>query len=266
MFTCNIAKGHGPGKVFVEIGTITSLEDHTFTDYNDAGQFTFDKVTHYAHESENTIVIRVSRSESDHPSPAVLTIMPRGFTDDDLNTPGISQVLSGGSYYKDADATGTTFSRPPLSGFVDPGDGTGYHDGGNMTVSFAENEFQKDFTFTFAAKARVEMNNDGKRGGFASDAAILLDIVDIAADHGAVYSAGAPATVVVEAECEVLGFYCGSATTFNLARLTDASQPMFITSFSRLYYSCWEPVDNQSTDYECYDQESDLGSGSGSED
>jgi hypothetical protein len=266
MFTCNIAKGHGPGKVFVEIGTITSLEDHTFTDYNDAGQFTFDKVTHYAHESENTIVISVSRSESDHPSPAVLTIMPRGFTDDDLNTPGISQVLSGGSYYKDADATGTTFSRPPLSGFVDPGDGTGYHDGGNMTVSFAENEFQKDFTFTFAAKARVEMNNDGKRGGFASDAAILLDIVDIAADHGAVYSAGAPATVVVEAECEVLGFYCGSATTFNLARLTDASQPMFITSFSRLYYSCWEPVDNQSTDYECYDQESDLGSGSGSED
>jgi len=211
-FTCLIAKGHGPAAVHVSIdGTVSSVEDFTFVDYNDAGEFTFDKVTHYVHESVRTVELAISRSPSDHPSPATLTITPRGWTDSDLVTPGISSTIFGGDWYTDG-----VSARPPVLTTGGAAD-TDWHDGQNITVHFPENVFHATFQFSMTGQTRLAPEG---RNGHASDGAILLDITNVDAAHGEGHTVGVPSTILVESECQSGGYYCEGATIFPMAMFT----------------------------------------------
>jgi hypothetical protein len=200
-FTCRLAKGHGPAVAHVGMdGTVESGEGgFIFTDYNDAGKFTFDKVTHYVNEEVRELIIFVSRSPSDHPSPATLTITPRGWTQSDIDVPNISSVIFGGTYYQDV-KDGEQIFRPPVSGTAEDG----WHDGSPIVLDFPENVFAQTFTFSLPGQTR---NPADKRAGYASDAAILLEITNVRADHGD-YSVGVPTTILIEAPCSKLSSYC----------------------------------------------------------
>lgn len=187
-------------------GTVKSAsDDFTFTDYNDAGDFTFDTLTTYVDESVRVLKFSITRSQSDHPSPAILTITPRGWTAEDTTRTGISNLIFGGNYYLDV-KDGVPFARPPLSGTAEDG----WHSGTTIELVFPENVFKKEFTFHLAGDTRTP---EVVREGYASDGAILLDITDINADHAGYdpnEGSGVPTTILVEAPCAKGSSYCKS--------------------------------------------------------
>jgi len=75
MITCIVPPGHGPDALIVDIDGTNSSEPFIFTDYNDAGTFTFaSDVYTVQEESDTNVTITVRRSTSLHPSPTLVQV------------------------------------------------------------------------------------------------------------------------------------------------------------------------------------------------
>jgi len=181
---CTVPAGHGPGVVVIDVDkTVTTEEEVIFTDFNDAGEFAFGQELYQTTESESEVTITVTRTLSDHASPASIIV--------EAVADSLAYAACGSNPYN--------------------GPWNDYYVYQSIEVEFAANEFSKEVVISNAvAASRVQPH---PRSGCFDDRAFTIRILEPDSEHGSA-TAGADAQIEIQSLCDTISGGCQLELSF----------------------------------------------------